>query len=74
MKHKKHGHVKHHARAGMIYEDKNAPSNLPREVIMEEYPKVNYIYQPIDDTMYGVDHQMESIATGVQRQLAKKKY
>lgn len=65
---------KYSARAGMIQEDKSAPSNLPREVIMREYPKVDYLYQPIDDTMEGIDRQMDSSVRGVRKQLANKKY
>lgn len=67
-------HHKKNGRAGMLYEDKSAPSNCPREVIMKEYPKVDYLYQPIDDTMYGIDHQMNSGVRGVRKQLANKKY
>lgn len=59
---------------GMIQEDYSAPSNLPQHVVMNEYPKVDYLYQPIDDTIYGIDHQMNSGVHGVRKQLASKKY
>jgi len=65
---------KYSSKSGMIHEDKSAPSNLPREVIMKEYPKVDYLYQPIDDTMEGIDRQMKSSVSGVRKQLASKKY
>ncbi len=65
---------KYSGRSGMIQEDKSAPSNLPREVIMKEYPKVDYLYQPIDDTIEGIDRQMNSSVMGVRKQLANKKY
>lgn len=58
----------------MLHEDKSAPSNCPREVIMKEYPKVDYLYQPIDDTMEGIDRQMNAGVGGVRKQLASKKY
>lgn len=73
MKHKKH-HKMHNGRAGMLHEDKSAPSSCPREVMMTEYPAVDYLYQPIDDTMYGIDHQMDTSVKDVRRHMAKKKY
>lgn len=61
-------------KGGMIQEDRSAPSNLPREVIMKEFPKVGYLYQPIPDTIEGIDRQMDSDVRGVRKQLASKKY
>lgn len=65
---------KYSNKGGMLHEDKSAPSNCPREVIMKEYPKVDYLYQPIDDTIEGIDRQMNSGVSGVRKQLASKKY
>ncbi len=66
--------VKKNGRGGMLYEDKKAPSNCPVEVIMSEYPKVDYLYQEIDDTMYGVDNAMRSSVKGVRKQNTNVKY
>jgi hypothetical protein len=69
------GEAKHHGKGGgMIQEDMHAPSNCPTHVIQSEYPKVDYLYQPIDDTIYAIDHQMNSGVHGVRKQLATKKY
>lgn len=46
--------------AGMIYEDHRAIANLPQNVMMKEYPKTGpYIPEGLDDTIRGVDHQMD---------------
>lgn len=48
------------ADAGMIHEDHRAVANLPQEVRYNPYP-MNYGYTPedIDDTMRGVDRQID---------------
>lgn len=61
-------------RGGMLYEDKKAPSNCPQEVIMSEYPKVDYLYQEIDDTMYGIDNAMRTAVKGARKQSGNVKY
>lgn len=65
---------KKNGRGGMLYEDKTAPSNCPREVIMTEYPKVDYLYQEIDDTMYGIDNAMRTAVKGTRKQSNSVKY
>lgn len=45
--------------ASMIHEDHSAIANMPRGVIMREYPKVGHTAAPyLDDTIEGVDSQM----------------
>jgi hypothetical protein len=44
---------------GMISEDRNAIANLPQEVIMKEYPRVDYAANyDLNDNIRGVDAQM----------------
>lgn len=46
--------------AGMIREDHNAVANLPQGVIMRPYPKTGpYLPEGIDDTISGIDRQMD---------------
>ena len=46
--------------AGMIREDHNEIANLPQDVRMTPYPKTGpYLPEGLDDTIRGVDHQMD---------------
>ena len=46
--------------AGMIRENPNAIANLPQEVMIKPYPKNGpYIPEGLDDTIRGVDMQMD---------------
>lgn len=45
--------------AGMIRENPAAIANLPQEVMMKPYPRYgNYLPEELDDTIAGVDRQM----------------
>jgi len=46
--------------AGMIHEDHRMVANLPQEVIMKPYPRTGpYLPEGLDDTIEGVDRQMD---------------
>lgn len=46
--------------AGMIHEDPRAIANLPQEVRITPYPRTGpYMPEMIDDTLRGVDMQMD---------------
>lgn len=46
--------------AGMIHEDHRAIANLPQEVMIKPYPKTGpYLPEGLDDTINGVDRQMD---------------
>jgi hypothetical protein len=46
--------------AGMIHEDQRAIANLPQEVMIKAYPKTGpYLPEGLDDTIRGVDDQMD---------------
>lgn len=46
--------------AGMIHEDPRAVANLPQNVVMSYYPKdANFLPENLDDTIRGVDRQMD---------------
>ena len=46
--------------AGMIHEDHHAIANLPQEVMIKPYPKTGpYNPEVLDDTLRGVDRQMD---------------
>lgn len=45
---------------GMIREDRSAIANLPQNVMMKPYPMTGpYMPEGLDDTISGVDHQMD---------------
>ncbi len=45
---------------GTIFEDHSQVANLPQEVIMRAYPKpAGYMPDNLDDTIRGIDRQME---------------
>lgn len=51
--------------SGMIREDRSAVANLPQNVMMKEWPKVDYTgFEGLDDTIRGVDQQMRDDARG----------
>jgi len=46
--------------AGMIREDHSAIANMPQEVMIKAYPvEKNYMPEMLDDTIRGVDKQMD---------------
>lgn len=61
--------------AGMINEDHRAFANLPQEVIMREYPKAGfYATDKLDDTIRGVDGQMDADSRQALRNRSREKY
>jgi hypothetical protein len=46
--------------AGMLREDRSAIANLPQSVMIKPYPKTGpYMPEGLDDTIEGVDNQMD---------------
>ena len=46
--------------SGMIHEDPRAVANLPQEVRYEAYPQAGgYLPEDLDDTLRGIDRQMD---------------
>lgn len=46
--------------AGMIHSDPHAIANLPQNVMIKMYPKTGpYLPEILDDTIRGIDHQMD---------------
>lgn len=61
--------------AGMIHEDHSAIANMPQNVMIKPYPKVDhYMPENLDDTIAGVDRQMETLdgAKRAQHTMPKK--
>lgn len=60
--------------AGMIHEDHNAVANMPQEVMMKFYPKTGpSMPEDLDDTLRGVDSQMDHDDSQRRRGFAPKK-
>ena len=54
--------------AGMISEDRSAPSNLPREWFMKYYPDANYgMDESLNDDIRGVDNQIRADGRGEKK-------
>ena len=67
---KKRHHSSHHGsgmgyrgegqKAEMISENHSAIANLPQEVMIKPYPPMpGYMPEDLDDTIHGIDRQME---------------
>lgn len=53
--------------AGMISEDRSAVANLPQNVVMKEYPPVDYDSYNLNDDIRGVDVQMRDDLRGAKK-------
>ena len=54
--------------AGMLHEDRSAIANLPQNVMIKPYPKAGYhIPEELDDTISGIDRQMDVLDGGKTR-------
>jgi len=59
----------------MIKSDHSAPCNLPKEVIMKEYPKYNYYNSAeLQDNFKGVNEQMKADVTKANKERSDSKY
>lgn len=60
--------------AGMIHEDHRAVANLPQEVMIKAYPRTGpYLPEVLDDTLEGVDRQMDYDDSQRRKHFAPKK-
>lgn len=59
---------------GMIKEDRSAPSNLPRDVVMKQYPKCEYMSYELDDTMRGLDGDRRADIKSINRHKSDTKW
>ncbi len=60
---------------GMISEDHSAIANLPQEVRMTEYAQTGpWMPEPLDDTIRGVDKQMDGDNMKRRSELRPRKY
>jgi hypothetical protein len=60
---------------GMIHEDHSAIANMPQEVMMKPYPKTGpYMPEPLDDTIRGIDMQMDKDDSQRARHFKPHKY
>lgn len=58
----------------MIHEDHSAIANLPREVMMKEYPRVLFDNYRVGDTIRDIDEQMDEDTRGMRRHRSRTKY
>ena len=59
----------------MISEDHTQIANLPQQVMMKEYPKVGYGgHYNLDDTVRGIDNQINDDTDEMKRELHPEKY
>lgn len=59
---------------GMIREDRSKIANLPQEFMIKEYPKAGgYMPEDLDDTISGVDKQLDGDRNGVRKDFHPRK-
>jgi len=59
----------------MIKEDRGAIANLPKEVMMKEYPRVGYgMGEYLDDTARGIDRQISDDNREKKKEMHPEKY
>lgn len=59
----------------MIREDKSAIANLPQDVKYHAWPKArHYAEYNLDDTIHGIDKQMDEDGAQMRRHKSKSKY
>lgn len=59
----------------MISEDRSAPANLPQQVVMKDWPKArHYSDYGLDDTIGGIDEQMDKDNRKMEKHLQPEKY
>lgn len=54
-------------RVGMISNDYSEPCNMPQKEFIREYPKLAYHNDRVDDTIRGVDGQINSVVNTLSR-------
>ena len=60
---------------GMIREDRSAIANFPQEVMIKAYPKTGpYMPEDLDDTIRGVDMQMDGDDSKRRKTFGPHKY
>lgn len=61
--------------AGMISEDHEAIANLPQSAMIKRWPKGGY-YEPevLDDTIRGINDQMDADSEGMRKNFRPHKY
>lgn len=57
-----------------IANDPSKFANLPTEPVMELYPKCMYLNPMLDDSIIGIDQQIDNAVSNSARQNARKKY
>jgi hypothetical protein len=60
--------------AGYIHEDMSKPSNLPQEVKMMEFPKLDAVNLDYNNSLSYLDGQMNGMVTKVRKNRAKSAY
>lgn len=61
--------------AGMINEDHSAIANMPQGVMMKPYSKpYNYLPEGLDDTIRGIDNQMDNDDIKKRGELKPRKF
>lgn len=60
--------------SGMIHEDRSAPANLPQGVKYHPWPQTGYSKYRLDDTIRGVDKQMDDDMKMQKKEQYPEKY
>jgi hypothetical protein len=59
----------------MIKSDHSAPANMPKEVIMKDYPKYSYYNSSeLQDNLKGINEQMNADVSKANKERSDSKY
>ena len=58
--------------SGMIREDRSSIANLPQDVKYTAYPKTDYFMYDLDDTIRGIDVQIDDDVRGERRKSGER--
>ncbi len=59
---------------GTINEDSSKHANLPTEVVISSYPTNESVSQDYNDTISGIDSNINQTVRGIRKQKSNKKY
>lgn len=65
---------RYYKESSMISKDMSAMANMPQNVVMREYPKVDYSMYGLNDTISGIDAQMKGDNKGKKKGSTTNKY
>lgn len=67
-------YYKSKSKGGMLESNTASFANMPQNVIMREYPMNKYAYYELNDTITGIDNQINTEVGQLMKQKSKKRF